>query len=86
MVTTIVNLHKDQYLQVHVERNQLSKEVGKFRDRVAVFEARKAKLTYDDLRPSGALGNSVGRFTFSKFDCNDSFLDLINYVETRKIG
>lgn len=72
---------------MRLEHAQLSKEVGKLWDRVTTLKTRKVKLNYDDLRPGGALGNIVGKFTFfSNFDCNDAFFDLINYTETCEPG
>ena len=64
-VAAIVELHKNLYLRLCLEQNQLSKEIGKVHYGLVALKAHKVKLTYNDLRPGDVLGNSIGEFTFS---------------------
>ena len=46
------------------------------------LERRGVRLSYNDLRPGGVLGNSVKEFTFFlNVGCNDAFLDIINNTD-----
>ena len=39
-------------------------------------------MSYEDLRPGGVLGKHVNDFTFfPNFECNDAFLDLVNFTD-----
>ena len=51
------------------------------------LEQRKVCLLYDDLQPGGALGAAVKDFTFfPDYDCNEAFLELLNFAEEGKPG
>ena len=65
-----------------MERDLLAREVARLRDQAVLLEQCKLCLIYDDLKPDGVLGLSVKEFIFfPDFDCNEVFLELINYGE-----
>ena len=86
-VSARVEVCEEKYLRVCLERNQLKKEVKELTDTILELEARKVVLSYDDLRPGGALADSIGDFTFfPDLTCNEAFLNLINYTEVCEPG
>ena len=70
---------------------QLKEENVKLR---AVIEDLEQKLkeknwylSYDDIKPGRTLGKYVSDFTFfPNFECNDAFLEVLNYSEARDEG
>ena len=54
---------------------------------VSELEQRKVRLSYDNLQPRGALSAAVKDFTFfPDFDCNEAFLELLNFAREGKLG
>ena len=71
------------------ENNRLTLEVNSLPSLVSELEQHKVRLSYDDLRPGGALalGAAVKAFTFfPDFDCTKTFLELLNFAEEGKLG
>ena len=69
------------------ENDLLTQEVNGLRSLVSKLEQRKVCLSYDDLQPGGALGAAVKDFTFfPDYDCNEAFLELLNFAEEGKPG
>ena len=70
-----------------MERDLLAGEVARLQNQAVRLEQRKLFLTYDDLKFSGVLGSSVKEFAFfHDFDCNEAFLELINYDDDSEEG
>ena len=86
-VTARVEVAEAKCLRLTLERDGLKKEVEEMSGYIVELEARKVTLSYDDLKPGGTLADSVADFTFfPDFDCNEAFLDLINYTEACEPG
>ena len=86
-----VKIERDERIKIQLERDQLKEENVKLKAAIERLEQRleesKFVLSYEDLKPGGALANYVNDFTFfPDFDCNDAFLDLINYTEACEEG
>ena len=82
-----VEVCRENYLRVCLERDTLKADVGEMTDCIRDLEARKLTLSYDDLRPGGTLAASVGAFTFfPDFASNDAFLNVINFTEACEPG
>ena len=82
---TVEVLENDK-IRISLERDQLKEENAELRAKIHDLERqlkeKKYVLSYDDLKPGGALCNHVSDFTFfPDFDCNENFLDVINYTE-----
>ena len=77
-----MEIDKQKYLRVCVERTQLCEENARLKQVIADLKRRGVRLSYNDLRPGGVLGGSVQEFTFlPDFGCNDAFLDVINNTD-----
>ena len=70
--------HQEELKKKSSENTQQEQEL----DRLIRKVDKDRYLRYDDLRPDGLLGKNVKDFTFFyDFDCNDAFLDSINYAD-----
>ena len=86
-----VDVLENDKIRISLERDQLKEENAELRAKIHDLERqlkeRKYVLSYDDLKPGGALCNHVSDFTFfPDFDCNENFLDVINYTEACEEG
>ena len=82
-----VELKNQEFLQVRIERDNLKEECRRLNDVLDEVNTQQYHLLFDDLRPSGALASFVKDFTFfPDFECNDAFLDLINFADGREPG
>ena len=69
------------------ENDLLTWEINSLLSLVSELEKHKVRLSYNDLRPAGALGAAVKYFTFfPDFDFNKAFFKLLNLAEEGKPG
>ena len=64
--------------------SSLSNEVSELQNSLEELRLKQHQfpLSYNDLKPGGALGKCVSTFTFfPTFEANDAFLDLLNFTE-----
>ena len=80
--TATVTLRDQEVLEVRVERDGLKEEVDRLGSLILDLERSRIHLSYDDLRPGGVLAKAMKEFTFfPDFECNDAFLELINFTD-----
>ena len=63
---------------------ELTNEVSELQNSLEELRLKQHQLplSYNDLKPGGALGKCVSTFTFfPTFEANDAFLDLLNFTE-----
>jgi len=78
-----LEIQKDKSLQIKLERDQLREEVERLRGVLEELKQAKVVLSFDDLKPEGALGDYVKDFTFfDSYETNVAFLDMINAADT----
>ena len=75
-----VQMRDDALLEIRMEKRNILDENMELATKLQTLQS--SFLSYDDLRPGGKLSAFVKDFTyFPDFDCNDAFLDLINFTE-----
>ena len=80
-VTAVVEGQEQNYLHVCLECDLLRKKVNFLKKVIVDLEWRVICLLYTNVKPGGRLNGSVEYFTFfPNFDCNDAFLDVVNYT------
>lgn len=87
---TVEVLEKDK-IRIRLERDQLKEENVELRAKIEDLEQKlkgmNHSLSYDDIKPGGLLGKHVHNFTFfPNFECNDAFLEVLNYSEACEEG
>ena len=81
---TKVELLENNNIRLMVENNSLKEENSKLKAKITELEElvkqRNLTLSYDDLKPGGALAKCVEVFTFfPDFECVDAFLEWMNW-------
>lgn len=77
-----VELQGQELIQIRLERDNLLDQNKELKSKIEMLEQKKCVITYDMLRSGGQLHKYVNDFTFfPDVECNDAFLDMINYTE-----
>ena len=77
-----LEIQQDKSLQIELERDQLKEEVERLRGVLEELKQAKVILSFDDLKPGGALGDYVKDFTFfDSYETNLAFLKMINATD-----